>query len=130
MASKKDFSGVNVSPVYNTIADATAEPVQETQQAQEEQDTKQRKARRTYTEEEKQGYRWEGKTQGRKGIFKHRINMGFSDEIHEYIKTMARARGEDMTVFCNAVFQQHMEENRDKYEQAKEMIKAFKGTFD
>ena len=130
MASKKDFSGVNVKPVYNTIADATAEPVQETQQTQEEQDTKQRKARRTYTEEEKQGYRWEGKTQGRKGIFKHRINMGFSDEIHEYIKTMARARGEDMTVFCNAVFQQHMEENRDKYEQAKEMIKAFKGTFD
>ena len=73
MAKVKDFSGANVNPVYNTIADATAEP--ETQQTQEEQDTKQRRPRKTYTEEEKQGYRWAGKTQGRKGIFKHRINM-------------------------------------------------------
>ena len=128
MASNKDFSGANVSPVYKTMADATAEP--ETQQTQEEQDTKQRRPRKTYTEEEKQGYRWAGKTQGRKGIFKHRINMGFSDEIHDYIRVMSRARGEDITVFCNAVFQQHMEANRDKYEQAKEMIKQFKGTFD
>ena len=117
----KDFSKANMDRVYGTIADATAEP--EEQQAQEVQE--ERKARKTYTEEEQAQFMAEGKTKGRKGCKAVRINMAFTPEVHEYIKTMARVRGESITDFTNKVFEQHMKENREIYERAK----AFKDMF-
>ena len=48
--AKKDFSTINTGRVYEAIADATAEPVQE---VQEKQETKKKyKPRKTYTEQE------------------------------------------------------------------------------
>lgn len=118
MASKKDFSQVNTGRVYNAITEATAEPAQ---QAQEVQNT-----RKTYTAQQAQEMRQAGTTQGRKGCKAIRINMAFTPDVHEYIKTMARVRGESVTDFTNYVFRQSMEENAALYEQAKAFQKTFK----
>ena len=124
MASKKDFSSVNAGRVYNNIAEATAAPdPQEVQPAQEVQKT--RKARKTYTEQEQQEFMAAVATKGRKGCKAIRINMAFTPDVHDYIKTMARVRGESITDFTNYIFTRSMEENREIYERAK----AFKESF-
>lgn len=119
MASKKDFTAANTGRVYNAITEATAEP--ETQQAQEVQHP-----RKVYSEQQAQEMRQAGTTQGRKGCKAVRINMAFSPEIHEYIKVMARVRGESVTDFTNYVFRQSMEENAELYEKAKAFQESFK----
>lgn len=121
MASKKDFSTANTGRVYSTITEATAEPEQ--QEAQEAQQT--RKERKTYTEQEQQEFRAAGATKGRKGCKAIRINMAFSPEVHEYIKTMARVRGESITDFTNYIFTRSMEENAEVYQRAKEFKESF-----
>ena len=114
--AKKDFSGVNTRSVYNQIADATAEPdQQEEQQAQEAQ----KKPRKTYTEQEGQQFIAAGKTQGRKGLKAVRINMAFTPEVYDYIKTLSRVRGESIQKFIEYIFARSMDENRELYEQAK-----------
>ena len=118
--AKKDFSSVNTGSVYGTIQEATADPAQGAQEPQEA-----RKERKTYTEAEQERYRQEGRTMGRKGCKAIRINMAFTPEVHEYIKTMARVRGESITEFTNAVFARHMLENAQLYAQAQ----AFKDRF-
>ena len=120
MASKKDFSNVNTGRVYGTIAEATAEPEQ--QEAQEVQQT--RKARKTYTEQEQQEFRAAGATKGRKGCKAIRINMAFTPEVHEYIKVMARVRGESITDFTNYIFTRSMEENAETYQKAREFMES------
>ena len=115
MASKKDFSTANTGRVYNTITEATAEP-----EAQEVQQT--RRARRTYTEQEQQEFREAGKTKGRKGCKAIRINMAFTPEVHRYITTMSRVRGESITDFTNHVFARSMEENAETYKKAQEFL--------
>lgn len=116
--AKKDFSGVNTRSVYNQIADATAEPdQQEEQQAQEVQ--RARKERKTYTEQEGQQFISAGKTQGRKGLKAVRINMAFSPEVYDYIKTLSRVRGESIQKFTEYIFARSMEDNREIYEKAK-----------
>lgn len=121
MASKKDFSTANTGRVYGTIAEATAEPEQ--QEAQEVQQA--RKPRKTYTEQEQEQFREAGATKGRKGCKAIRINMAFSPEVHEYIKTMARVRGESITDFTNYIFARSMEENAEVYQRAKEFKESF-----
>ena len=105
MAGKKDFSNV-----FDAIAETTAEG---------------KKERKTYSTEEQEKYRQEGKTMGRKGCKAVRINMAFSPDVHDYIKTMARVRGESITDFTNYVFARSMEENRETYEKAKAFKEAF-----
>jgi len=119
--AKKDFSQVNTGRAYNQIEEAIAAPAQEPQQAQEVQNP-----RTPYTVERAQQMRAAGTTQGRKGCKAFRINMAFSPDIHEYIKTMARVRGESVTDFTNYVFRQSMEDNAALYEQAKAFQKSFK----
>ena len=119
MASKKDFTAANTGRVYNAITEATAEP--EEQQAQEVQHP-----RKEYSEQQAQEMRQAGTTQGRKGCKAIRINMAFSPEIHEYIKVMARVRGESVTDFTNYVFRQSMEQNAELYERAKAFQESFK----
>ena len=116
MASKKDFSSANTGRVYGTIAEATAE----TQEAPQT-----RKERKTYTEQEQQEFRAAGATKGRKGCKAIRINMAFSPEVHEYIKTMARVRGESITDFTNYIFTRSMEDNAEVYKRAKEFKESF-----
>lgn len=117
MASKKDFSRANIAPVYSTIADATAE-AQEAPQTQGTQ-KKQRKPVEAYSPEKAAEMVAAGTTRGRKGCKLHRINMAFSDEVHEYIKTMARVRGESITEFTNYIFAKSMQDNAEIYEKAK-----------
>ncbi len=121
MASKKDFSQVNTGRAYNQMQEAIATPAeQEPQQAQEVQNP-----RTPYTPDKVQEMRQAGTTQGRKGCKAIRINMAFAPDLHEYIKVMARVRGESVTDFTNYVFRQSMEQNAELYEQAKTFVKSF-----
>lgn len=113
--AKKDFA-VSTSRVYSTIAAATAEPEQETQEIQEE--TRKNKPRREYTEQEKAEFLQQMRTVGRKGVKLPRINLAFAPDVYEYIQIMSRVRGESMTDFVNLALRQHMEEHRDLYDRA------------
>lgn len=115
MASKKDFTAANTGRVYSTISEATADPAQEAQ-----------KPRKEYTAQQAQEMRQAGTTQGRKGCKAVRINMAFAPDIHEYIRTMARVRGESVTDFTNYVFRQSMADNAELYEKAKAFQESFK----
>lgn len=75
-----------------------------------------RKARRTYSEEEKEYYMNSGRTHGRKGLKITRINMAFTPDLYDYIQTMAKATGQTMTGIVNAAVRMHMKENRQTYE--------------
>ena len=118
--AKKDFSQVNTGRVYDTIAAATADP--ETAAGTEAQeiieDQQKRKPRRTYTEQEAAEIMQTLHTTGRKGLKLPRINLAFTPELHEYVTTMSRARGETLTDFVNKVIREHMEAHRDIYEKA------------
>lgn len=117
--AKKDFTQVNKGRVYNTIAAATEDTAAAPEDIQEiiEEQPK-RKARKTYTEQEAAEILQTLHTAGRKGIKLPRINLAFTPELHEYITTMSRARGETLTDFVNKVLREHMEEHRDIYEKA------------
>ena len=118
MASKKDFRTANTAPVYNAITEATQEAVEQ-QQAQEA-----RKPTKVYDAQEAHEMLLAGTTQGRKGCKSARINMAFEPDIHEYIRIMARVRGQTVTQFTNYVFRKSMEENKEIYEQAKAFRKS------
>lgn len=132
MAGKKNFSSANVNRVFNTINEATAEPQEANEvhevnhEVNEVQDTQEvQKPRTPYTDDKAQEMREAGTTQGRKGCKAVRINMAFSPEVHTYIKTMARVRGESVTDFTNYVFKQSMKDNAELYEKAKEFQDSF-----
>lgn len=112
MASKKDFTAANTGRVYNAIEQATAEAAPVTP-------TIERRSRNTEpTAEEVQTAREFNKTQGRKGVKALRVNMAFTPEVHDYIRIMARVRGETITQFTNHVFKVSMEQNADIYNKA------------
>lgn len=124
MARKKDFSTVDTGRVYNALEESIAAP--EEQDAQDTQEVRAtRKPRKTYTEEEAQELIAAGNTRGKKGVKAIRINMAFSPEIHDFIKVMARARGETITDFTNHVIASCMDQYKDLYEQAKKFKDAF-----
>lgn len=117
--AKKDFSQINTGRVYNTIAEATAEPEQEAVEVIQTQGTRKKyKERKTYTEQEAAELMQELKTSGRKGLKLPRINLAFAPDIYNYIQIMSRVRGESMTDFVNVALRQHMEEHHDLYEKA------------
>jgi 2-hydroxychromene-2-carboxylate isomerase len=109
--AKKDFSKVNTGSVYETIAEATADPAP--------QAIPKRKKDTPPTAEEIQLAREQSRTRGRKGVKMLRINMAFTPEVHEYIRTMAQVRGQTVTQFTEAVFRKSMEDNAAIYEQVK-----------
>lgn len=114
--AKKDFSNVNTGNVYGVIAEATAEaPAQEKQQAAEEPHT-----RKTYTEAAAAEFLASLKTAGRKGVKLPRINMAFTPELFDYIKTMARVTGMTQTEFVNNVLAQYKAEHMEQYAKAVE----------
>lgn len=110
-SSKKDFTQAN-SAAFDQMERAITEP-------EEEQPTGVKHPRTPYSEEKVKEMQQEGTTQGRKGCKALRINMAFSPEVHKYIKTMARVRGETITEFTNWVFHQSMEINDKLYQEAK-----------
>lgn len=107
--AKKDFSTVDTSSVYETIAEVTA-PAAEGQTPY--------KSRREYTAEERLQYMQEMRTSGRKGVKLERINMAFTPENYEYIQIMSRVTGMSKTGFVNFALKQHMEEHADLYQKA------------
>lgn len=64
-------------------------------------------------------------TQGRKGCKATRINMAFTPDNHEFIKVMARIKGETMTEFTNYVIERYRTEHPEIFEQAKAIIDQF-----
>lgn len=111
----KDFNNIKAGKVKNTIAAATQE-TQEVQEIHETQDT--RKKRRTYTNQEAAEFLKEMNTSGRKGLKLPRINIGFSPDVYDYVKTMANAAGMNYTDFVNKVLRDHMESHQDVYQRA------------
>lgn len=129
MAVKKDFTGMQAAAVFDAIAAATAEPetheaaeMQETldtQEVTEKQETqRKRKERKTYTEQEARAFMNDMQSTGRKGLHLPRINLAFTPDVYDYIRTMSRAAGMNLTEFTNMIIQQHMEEHRDLYKKA------------
>lgn len=103
--AKKDFT-----QVYDVIANATAQEEQEV--------SNERKPRRGYTAQEAQEILSTMQTSGRKGIKLPRINLAFSPENYEYVVTMSRVRGENLTQFINKVIAEHREAHGEIYEKA------------
>ena len=76
--------------------------------------------RKTYTEEEKLAFLAKMKTAGRKGCKLPRINMAFSPDLYDYIRTMSKVSGISLTDFVNRVLRQYMSEHREQYDRAVE----------
>ena len=64
----------------------------------------------------------EMRTQGREGARAARINMAFSTDNYNYIRTMASATGKTMTQFCNLVIEQYRTDHAEQYAQAKALL--------
>lgn len=134
--AKKDFSNININPVYDAIAAATEEP--ETTAAAAEQpaaevveaaapaedaqeiEKKHYKPRKTYTAEETLEALENMRTSGRKGVKLPRINLAFTPANYEFIKTMAQVRGQSLTEFVNDMLEEIRIEHADIYEKAME----------
>lgn len=119
--AKKDFSSINTGRVYRTIAEATAKPEdtvqkntkQKTADVKEEQNT-----RKIHTDAEKQSHLSKPETPEHKKTKLPRINMAFTPESYDYIRTMSRVSGITLTEFVNAIIKQHMDKYRQQYEKA------------
>lgn len=103
--AKKDFS-----KVAETISQAT----QEAPAAQEAQ--KKNKPRKTYTAQEAAEFSSSLKTAGRKGVKLPRVNLAFSPEIYDYVKTMSKASGMTYTEFLDKILRDHKEAHADTYQ--------------
>lgn len=106
--AKKDFSNIKADSIYNHVEEATA--------AEEPKHTERKD---DYTEVETAFYMANGKTSGRKGLKLPRINMAFTPEAYEYVKTMSRASGKTMTDFVNTMIESNIKRNRKEYEEVK-----------
>ena len=106
MASKKDFGGINTGRVYEAIEQATSDKGQQGTASPQEQAERKSKLR----------------TGGRKGCKAIRINMAFTPENHDYIKTMAKITGQSLSSFTNAIIEQYKNEHPGIYEQAKSIL--------
>ena len=87
---------------------------------------KERKPRKTYSQEEKTTYKSEGRTRGRKGCGRDRINMAFAPDVFDYIRTMSSASGQSMTQFVDLVLRKSMADNAELYHQAKALTEILK----
>lgn len=74
------------------------------------------------TPEEAEARKAAMRTQGKKGAKLTRINAAFTPDNIEYIKAMGKIRGESMSEFINHVLDKHREENKEFYNQVKNII--------
>lgn len=77
-----------------------------------------KRERKTYTEEEAKAFMNDLKTTGRKGVKITRINMAFTPDNYDFIKTMSKVSGLTITEFVNRIMQQYMKEHMEQYEKA------------
>lgn len=120
MAKKKaDFSNINTGNIYSkAIAEATQEPAA-TPAAQEAAAAP--KGRKTYTAQEAAEFLESMNTAGRKGVRLPRINLAFTPETYDYVKTMSKITGMTYTQFINKILQDHKESHGDIYKKAVEI---------
>ena len=111
--AKKDFSNIGTGKVYSTIADATAQPTPDAQEAQKE-----RKKRKTYTEQEALEFQESLNTAGRKGVKMARINIAFTPDNFAFIKVMSRAAGMNQTELVNLIIEKYAAEHEEAYQRA------------
>ena len=90
-------------------------------------DVPEKKRQKNAPKEEKTVREAEGRTQGRKGCKAPRINMAFTLENWDYLRTMSAIMGQTMTQYCNALIEKHRNENKEHFERAKEIRKEAKG---
>lgn len=93
-------------PVYSTIIGA-AQEVQEVQEA-----TPAQKALADL------------KTQGQKGAKLDRINMAFTADNMDYIRTMSKLKGQTMTQFVNILVAEEREKNGAAFDAAKAILES------
>lgn len=108
----KDFKGIPAGKVKSTIAEATQENT-ETQEVQ-----KTRKERKTYAAQEAAEFMQNLRTTGHKGVKLPRINLAFTPEVYDYVKTMSKAAGLTYTEFINRILLDHKEKHSEVYQQA------------
>ena len=97
--------------IRNTITEAAAQETQETPKTQKAQKTqKKRKPGRPRKYEAPDGV--------------PRINLALTEDLYDYVKTMARARGESMTDLLNSIIEKSMQDNAKTYKQAKSFLKS------
>lgn len=109
--AKKDFSKINTTAatagnVYSTIEKSINRRGQQVEATPEE--AKERADNLL--------------TQGRKGCRAVRINMAFTPDNHDFVKTMAKITGQTMTEFVNMALEQYRKEHGDVYEKARELF--------
>lgn len=81
------------------------------------------------TEEEAEARKALMQTRGRKGVHLPRINMAFTPENHDYIKTMALITGQTMTEFLNDIITEYRvqyDENYGEIAKMREKVNAMK----
>lgn len=61
------------------------------------------------------------KTQGRKGCKVQRVNMAFSDTNYDFLRVVAKIKGDSITTFVNFIVDKYREEHADAYRKAKEI---------
>lgn len=61
-------------------------------------------------------------TQGKRGMKSDRMNMAFSHENFEYMRTMAGLHKMTMTKFVNKLIEEDRQRNADLYEKAKSLM--------
>lgn len=88
---------------------------------EEEKMTKNRKMQTPASREEADERMALMQTRGRKGVHLPRINMAFTPENHDFIKTMALVTGQTMTEFLNCVVLEYRKEYGQGYETIVEM---------
>ncbi|MCR5452407.1 MAG: hypothetical protein K6F00_07275 [Lachnospiraceae bacterium] len=112
----KNFNDLDVNPVYKEMETATTDNQQPTK--------KPRKERKTYCKLEAEESKNALKTSGRKGLKLPRINLAFTPNNYEYIKTMSQVRGQNLTQFVNDIIDRSRNENKETYYKALEFREA------
>ncbi len=112
MAQKKAdlFSQANTNPVYGKIQEATQEPTK-------------RRPRREPTDKEKTELLQGLHTAGYKGVKLPRMNVGFTQDSYDYVQTMSRAAGMNLTEFINHIIDDHRKDHADLFTQARNFQK-------
>lgn len=115
MATAKDkLANMNTAPTYSsTVAAALKRPAADGKKAYSPQPA----ADPAEVAERTAAMR----TQGRKGCKEQRINMAFTPDNYDYIKTMAAATGLTMTEFTNKIIASYKDEHSEYYDMAKQM---------